>query len=205
MWVADGFDARIYAYSLTSGVRDPGKDIDTLDDAGNDSPTGIWSDGTTMWVADDVDHKIYAYDMPPRSPAMTVPAILSLTAGRGSFTITWAAPSSTGGPAVTAYDLRYIHSDAPDRADANWTIVEDVWTTGSGALSYSVGGLAGGQRYDVQVRAVSGSGEGPWSVVHAVTTMVQAPATTDFNGDGRTDFIDFFLFRRCVRQHRRTV
>ena len=194
MWVADSFDARIYAYSLTSGVRDPGKDIDTLDDAGNDSPTGIWSDGTTMWVADDFDHKIYAYDMPSGNTATTAPAILSLTAGRGAFTITWSAPSNTGGSAVNAYDLRYIQSDAPDKADANWTVVEDVWTTGSGALSYSVGGLAGGLRYDVQVRAVSGSGEGPWSVVHAVTTMVQAPATTDFNGDGRTDFIDFFLF-----------
>ena len=27
------------------------------------SPTGIWSDGTTMWVADDSDDKIYAYNM----------------------------------------------------------------------------------------------------------------------------------------------
>ncbi|MCY3765235.1 MAG: fibronectin type III domain-containing protein [Gemmatimonadetes bacterium] len=194
MWVADGSDARIYAYSLTPGVRDPGKDIDALDDAGNDSPTGIWSDGTTMWVADDFDHKIYAYDMPPPSTATTAPTIHSLTAGRGSFTITWAAPSSTGGSVVTAYDLRYIASNAPDKADANWTVVDDIWTTGSGALSYGVTGLTGGRRYDVQVRAVIGSGEGLWSVAHAVTTMVRAPATTDFNGDGRTDFIDFFLF-----------
>ena len=194
MWVADNFDARIYAYSLTSGVRDPGKDIDTLDDAGNDSPTGIWSDGSTMWVADDFDHKIYAYDMPSRNTATTAPAILSLTAGRGSFAITWSAPSSTGGSAVTAYDLRYIRSDAPDKADANWTVVDEIWTTGSGARSHELTGLMGGQRYDVQVRAVSGSSEGPWSVAQAVTTMVQASATTDFNGDGRTDFIDFFLF-----------
>ena len=32
-------------------ARDPDEDFDTLDDAGNDSPEGIWSDGTTMWVA----------------------------------------------------------------------------------------------------------------------------------------------------------
>ena len=41
-----------------------------------------------------------------------------------------------------------------DKADVNWTVVEDVWTTGSGALSHRVPGLAGGQRYDVQVRAI---------------------------------------------------
>ena len=34
-----------------------------LEDAGNASPTGLWSDGTTMWVADSVDDKIYAYDL----------------------------------------------------------------------------------------------------------------------------------------------
>ena len=42
-------------------ARDPDEDFDTLDDAGNDNPRGIWSDGTTMWVVDDGDSKIYAY------------------------------------------------------------------------------------------------------------------------------------------------
>ena len=44
-------------------ARDPDEDFDTLDDAGNDSPEGIWSDGTTMWVADYSDDKIYAYNL----------------------------------------------------------------------------------------------------------------------------------------------
>ena len=52
-----------------SGVhrRDPGRDFDTLRAAGNDSPRGIWSDGTTMWVADFVDGKVYAYSMLTRN------------------------------------------------------------------------------------------------------------------------------------------
>ena len=195
MWVADNFDARIYAYNLTSRDRDPGKDINTLDDAGNEDPTGIWSDGKTMWVADDFDEKIYAYSMPSVSTVTPgAPDVVSLTAGRGSFTITWTAPSGEGGSVATGYNLRYIDSDTPDKADANWTVVEDVWTTGSGTPRYELTGLAGGQQYDVQVRAVNGSGEGPWSAVHTVMTLAQGQATTDFNGDGRTDFIDFFLF-----------
>ena len=40
-------------------------DFNTLDAAGNDSPSGIWSNGTTMWVGDSVDRKIYAYGARP--------------------------------------------------------------------------------------------------------------------------------------------
>ena len=35
----------------------------TLSAAGNQHPTGLWSDGATMWVADFEDSKIYAYNM----------------------------------------------------------------------------------------------------------------------------------------------
>ena len=45
------------------GSRDPDKDFNTLNAAGNAWPTGIWSDGTTMWVADGITVKIYAYKM----------------------------------------------------------------------------------------------------------------------------------------------
>ncbi len=40
-----------------------GGDFDTLSNAGNNSPSGIWSDGTTMWVLDNNDAKIYAYNL----------------------------------------------------------------------------------------------------------------------------------------------
>ena len=43
--------------------HDSSKDFDTLSDAGNTSPNGLWSDGTTMWVADSGDDKIYAYNL----------------------------------------------------------------------------------------------------------------------------------------------
>ena len=42
-------------------------DFDTLDDAGNTQPRGIWSDGTTMWVVDEEDEKLYAYKMSDQS------------------------------------------------------------------------------------------------------------------------------------------
>ena len=43
--------------------RNPAADFNTLADAFNRMPYGIWSDGETMWVSDWEDGKIYAYDM----------------------------------------------------------------------------------------------------------------------------------------------
>ena len=195
MWVVDRKDNKLYAYDMASQARDTGKDFDSLGPEGNGWPEDIWSDGATMWVADRMDNKLYAYFMPSNGGATAVvPSVSSLAPGDRALTVSWAAPSNDGGVTVIAYDLRYIRSDAPDKADANWTVVEDVWTTGSGTPRYELTGLAGGQQYDVQVRAVNGSGEGPWSAVHTVMTLAQGHATTDFNGDGRTDFVDFFLF-----------
>ena len=38
-----------------------GDDLDTLRSPGNASPTGAWSNGSTMWIADSNDGKLYAY------------------------------------------------------------------------------------------------------------------------------------------------
>ena len=59
MWVADNDDAKLYAYTLSTGARESAKDI-ALDSA-NANPTGVWSNGTTIWVADNEDDKLYAY------------------------------------------------------------------------------------------------------------------------------------------------
>ena len=63
MWVADRVDGKLYAYNMLTRPRNDARDFNTLDAAGNDHPTGIWSDGKTIWVADDKDDKIYAYDL----------------------------------------------------------------------------------------------------------------------------------------------
>ena len=63
MWVSDNVDGKIYAYDLATKDRVRGQDFDLLEAAGNTSPLGIWSDGTTLWVVDYADEKIYAYDL----------------------------------------------------------------------------------------------------------------------------------------------
>ena len=111
---------------------------------------------------------VTAVPIVPGAPTIITSPII---AGPNSLTVTWAAPGSTGGPVVIAYDLRYIRTDAEETVEANWTAVEDIWT-GSGGLEYLLTGLAAGTLYDVQLRAVHVTGEGPWSA-----TGVGTPAT----------------------------
>ena len=53
----------ITAYNIDTGREDPSQSFTTLDAAGNHTPRGIWSDGTTMWVIDAEDLRIYAYNL----------------------------------------------------------------------------------------------------------------------------------------------
>ena len=101
--------------------------------------------------------------------ALGAPTVGTLTPGADFLTITWAAPTGSPESAIIAYDLRYIESAARDKSDVNWTVVDNAWTAGSGALSYQIAGLTNVTRYDVQVRAVTATGDGPWSATAAGT------------------------------------
>ena len=106
--------------------------------------------------------------------ASGAPTMETVTPGADFLTVTWTAASVAGGTAITAYDLRYIESAASDKSDANWSIVDNAWTTGSGALSYQISGLTSGTQYDVQVRGVTAAGDGRWSAAVAGTPATWA-------------------------------
>ena len=108
------------------------------------------------------------------------PTIDSVAEGNRSLTVTWSAPASNGGSDITAYDLRRIETSATDKADDNWTVEDDAWT--SGTLEYTVPDLSNGTEYDVQVRAVNANGDGSWSAT--------ATGTPDDHGDTRDTATD---------------
>ncbi len=101
----------------------------------------------------------------PSAPVISTP----ITAGDRSLTVTWRAPVKTSGLIITAYDLRYIPTDADKTVEANWTVVEDVWTIGFNPLEYVIAGLVPRVQYDVQLRAVNAAGSGPWSAASTGT------------------------------------
>ena len=59
-------------------------------------------------------------------PTLRAPAISSVTAGTNDLTVVWTAPAEDGGATITSYDVRYIESDAADKADANWSVLEGI-------------------------------------------------------------------------------
>ena len=147
----------------------------------------VWSEWVTADARVAIQDALDSGEIPdgwPEAPSITpeppsgAPTITALTPGADFLTVTWAAPAGTGGPSVRAYDLRHIRTSADETVDANWTVVDDAWTAGSGALSYRITGLTEGTRYDVQVRAVTAAGAGPWSA-----TATAAPGTV---GTGAT-------------------
>ena len=124
-------------------------------------------------------------DMPGAPTIATLPST-----GDASLTVAWTVPINTGSSAITAYDLRYIDNGAADKSDANWTVLEDVWTTGSSSLQYPLTELTDGTQYDLQVRAVNSGGDGTWSATVTGTTAGSGDPLVnryDANGNGKID------------------
>ena len=104
------------------------------------------------------------------------PSITQVTATTNTLTVTWRAPTVTGGSAIQAYYVGYIESSVADKADANWTLVDDELSADE--LSYTVTGLHDGTGYDVRVQAENATGVGNWSTPRTATTPDHANTRT---------------------------
>ena len=100
--------------------------------------------------------------------APSAPQGLSAAPGDGSLSLSWSAPASDGGSAVTGYSV-YVGG-------------EKVADLGADATSYAVTGLANGTSYDVSVTATSAAGEG-----EAATTSATPPRASRLWGQGALD------------------
>ena len=71
-----------------------------------------------------------------------------------SLQVFWSAVDNAGTPAITGYDVRYR------TRTSSWTTVRQ---NDAASTSLIISGLADGSHYDVQMRARSAGGFGPWS------------------------------------------
>ncbi len=88
------------------------------------------------------------------------PRIIGLTAATQGFTVTFAAPSSTGGSPITTYQYSLNNG-------VTWT----TRATGTTSLSFAVTGLVAHRKYNVMIRAVNVAGSSLPSVWRSVTTL----------------------------------
>ena len=92
------------------------------------------------------------------TPATTpgTPTGVSATRGDESLSVSWTAPTSNGGSAITGYDVGYCSSNCG--TDGNWTLEEEVSGT-----STTISSLTNGTTYKVRVRATNDVGDSSWS------------------------------------------
>jgi Fibronectin type III domain len=103
----------------------------------------LWNDSTTVTDFDDV-----AVAVPSAIPtAPSAPAGVTATPGNGSATVSWSAPSSNGGSAITGYRITpYMNGTA-----------QTPIPTGS-TNTYTVTGLTNGTAYTFTVAAINNIG-----------------------------------------------
>ena len=108
LWVADEYDAKIYAYAVSGGARvsevSGGSTVypkDVTLDGENETPAGIWSDGLRLWVVDRVVGKLYAYDLPG--------AVASDDATLSALTLSGVTLSPSFASGTVAYTARVAH------------------------------------------------------------------------------------------------
>ena len=139
-----------------------------------EDPAGEW----TLRVTDELEQdkgtlKGWSLTAYGHGASAGAPVIESVARGDNSLTLTWTAPVVSGDSEVTGYDLRHRREDTTDRTSAGWTVIEGIWS--SGDLTYELAGLSRGRYYDLQVRATSDDGTGPWSPLFRQATNPAPP------------------------------
>ncbi|HXY86783.1 MAG TPA: fibronectin type III domain-containing protein, partial [Gaiellaceae bacterium] len=124
----------------------------------------LWND-----VVDTTDFDDVAVAVPSGS-APSVPGAptgAAGTAGNGSVNLSWAAPSSNGGSAITGYRVTpYVNGTA-----------QTPILTASTNTSYTVTGLTNGTAYTFTVAAINGVGPGPESSASSPITPLSSTQT----------------------------
>ena len=141
---------------------------------------GQYSSGARVQAPPDVGTKV----MVRLSINLTVPTAprdLNATAvGDNRINLTWDAPDSNGGSAITGYKI-----EVSNNGRTNWTT--RVANTGSSNRTHSHTGLSAGDIRHYRVSAINASGTGPHSNVDSATTGLPtvsiSNATTTEGGD----------------------
>ena len=142
-WVSqNGSTDKLFAYNRSDGSRASSQDFNTLSGAGNERPTGICSDGTTMFVADFDDTKVYTYDLSTKAHDSTKDINLATANNKPEgvwcdATYVWVVDDDTvsNGNDIFAYN----RADGTQNTDVDFTDIDDAGLNANPRDIYSNG------------------------------------------------------------------
>ena len=104
------------------------------------------------WLAADTND-IAEHELTTNPVVPDAPDITSVAHGDGELTVTWTAPTETGGAALERFVIQW-----KPNTESDWTSqdVEEGRTTGETILTYEIASLSNYTTYDIRVRAESG-------------------------------------------------
>ena len=121
------------------------------------------------------------------TPAVTVtvpgaPTSFTATAGDAAVTLSWAAPASDGGGAITEYEYRYSTGSTVS-SSATWTDVTDGSDDGTSTADetgVTISSLTNGTEYAFEVRAVNSAGGGTAASAQTATPAAASCTAPSF-------------------------
>jgi hypothetical protein len=136
------------------------------------APTAAGSRKALLQVTDDAPGSPHSVALSglgvaaaPTAP--TAPTVGTATAGNTTAIVTWTAPTSTGGSAITGYTIAAVN--------AAGTVVATA-AAGAAATNGTVTGLTNGTTYNLKVAATNGVGTGVYSGLSNPVVPVAPPA-----------------------------
>ena len=126
------------------------------------------------WITAPATDTVVAVPPIPAGGYLTVPAaptIGTATAGNASATVSWTAPTDTGGAPITGYTVQAF-------AGTSTTAAATV-TAAAEATSLTVPGLTNGTGYTFTVAATNAAGTGPASAASNSVTPADRPGRAD--------------------------
>ena len=137
-WTSHAFTGTGTSTTISSGITN-GTEYEVQVRATNGTGTGEWSPSATL-----------------KAGVPAAPAAPTLASGNAQLAVSWTAPASNGGSAVTDYDVQYS-------SDGGTTWTEWNASNTSTTTSATITTLTNGTSYQVQVRAGNANGDGLWS------------------------------------------
>ncbi|MDE2589937.1 MAG: fibronectin type III domain-containing protein, partial [Patescibacteria group bacterium] len=134
----------------------------------------IASGGGDLWDDAAIEMRADTSSSSTTSTSPSAPTGLTATAGNAQISLSWTAPSSNGGSAVTGYEI--------ERSTNGGTFSVLVQNTGSTSTTYSDTGLSSSTTYTYRVSAINSVGtSSPSNTASATTNSISGGGTTGGN------------------------